>query len=197
MQIPFNVPYIAPNTESYLHDVLGKGVLAGGGYFSQKCQDWIEQKLNTKVVLTNSCTSALELSIRLLNLTNEDEVIVPSFTYVSTANSVVMGGACPVFADIKEDSLNLSIDSVREKITPNTKAIICVHYGGRAADLNELKQISQDNNFVLIEDSAHSTGGVFKDRALGTHGGMGVLSFHETKNIVCGTGGAFLSNNQE
>jgi len=197
MEIKFNQPYRAKNTKQYLEKVLKSGNLGIEGTFTNLCEQWLEEKLGVKkALLTQSCTAALELSIRLTKTEADDEIILPSFTYVSSANCVVMAGSRPIFVDIDPKSLTIDVNQIEKRINKKTKGIICVHYGGYPCDFQELFRVCNYHDLFLIEDSAHSTGGTYNGQALGTFGQLGTLSFHETKNITCGQGGALLINDE-
>ena len=193
--INFNIPFITTNDKKYINQVFKNNKYADG-YFQKICEKFIKRKIKSKfVALTQNCTSALEIAMILINLKPDDEVIMPSYTFTSTANSVLLRGAKPVFADINLHDANLNIKSVKEKINRNTKAIIVVHYGGNSCDMEQFLEIKQKNNLFLIEDCAHSFGGKFKNKFLGTLGDFGAFSFHETKNLVGGQCGALSVNN--
>jgi len=169
--------------------------MSGDGPFTFKCQAWLEQTLDVpKALLTTSCTHALEMAAHLLNLAPGDEVIVPSFTFVSTVNAFVLAGAKPVFADIRPDTLNLDEGRVEGLITPRTRAIVPVHYAGVGCEMDALMEIASRHNLQVIEDNAHGLLGRYKGKLLGTFGAMATQSFHETKNFQCGEGGALLIN---
>ena len=172
--------------------------LAGDGHFTEKCHDWLEQHFNcSKALLTHSCTAALEMAALLAEIGPGDEVIMPSFTFVSTANAFVLRGATPVFVDIREDTLNLDQDLVLQAITPRTKAIVAVHYAGVGCEMAILAEIARSHKILLIEDAAQALGGSYDDRPLGTWGHLATLSFHETKNVISGEGGALLINDEK
>ena len=193
--INFNIPFITTNDKKYINQVFKNNKYADG-YFQKICEKFIKRKIKSKfIALTQNCTSALEIAMILINLKPDDEVIMPSYTFTSTANSVLLRGAKPVFADINLHDANLNIKSVKEKINRNTKAIIVVHYGGNSCDMEQFLEIKQKNNLFLIEDCAHSFGGKFKNKFLGTLGDFGAFSFHETKNLVGGQCGALSVNN--
>ena len=197
-KIPFHVPYLAGDEIKYLNQVLDSGNFAGNGPFTKKAQSIISKKTRAPAtLLTHSCTGALELSAMLLDIGPNDEVIVPSYTFVSTASAFLRNGAKVIFADIDEHTLMLDKTDVLEKITPNTKAIIPVNYAGLSSDLSNFIDICEDNDIYLIEDNAQGFGSESFGKPLGTHGVLGALSFHETKNIHCGLGGALLINQQD
>ncbi len=193
--IPFGKPFISGKELFYIAQSVMSGTIAGDGEFTAKCQAWLEQNLACrKALLTTSCTSALEMSAILADIGPGDEVIMPSFTFVSTANAFVLRGATPVFTDIRPDTLNIDERLVEEAITPRTKAIVVVHYAGVSCDMDALKAIARKHGLRLIEDAAQAILAEDKGNALGTIGDMGCLSFHETKNVICGEGGALLIN---
>ncbi len=195
MKIPFNIPYISGQELFYLKTALRSGHYASEGLFTDRCKEWFKTSYNVpSVLLTPSCSSALELATLTLNIGPGDEVILPSFTHVSTANAVVLRGATPVFADIDPQIMTISVDDVKNKITPETKAVIAVHYGGYPARVSELRTLCDEKGIFLIEDAAHSIGARENNQFQGTIGHLGCISFHETKNIHCGEGGALLIN---
>lgn len=197
-QIPFNRPSVAGKEHDYMAQAINGGHLSGDGPFTFKCQAWLEQTLNVpKTLLTTSCTHALEMAARLLNLAPGDEVIVPSFTFVSTVNAFVLAGAKPVFADIRPDTLNLDEARVEDLITPRTQAIVPVHYAGVGCEMDAMLEIASNHNLQVIEDNAHGLLGKYKGKLLGTFGVMATQSFHETKNFQCGEGGALLINDDQ
>lgn len=174
------------------------GTIAGDGEFTRRCQGWLEDHLKTpKALLTHSCTAALEMCAILAGIGPGDEVIMPSFTFVSTANAFALRGGIPVFVDIRPDTLNLDENLVEAAITPRTKAIVAVHYAGQPCAMESLQKICQRHGLYLIEDAAQAILAHEEGRALGTIGDLGCLSFHETKNVGCGEGGALLVNNPE
>ncbi len=196
-KIPFNRPY-AVGTE--LHEVeqaISNGHLSGNGPYTKRCTDWLESRtLASRAILTHSCTGALEIAALLAEITCGDEVILPSFTFSSTANAFVLRGATPVFVDVREDTLNLDPGEVRKALGPKTRAIVAVHYGG-IVELDELSQIAAEAGVWLIEDAAQGLLATYRDRELGTFGRLGALSFHETKNVISGEGGALLINDPD
>ncbi|MCT4566313.1 MAG: dTDP-4-amino-4,6-dideoxygalactose transaminase [Maledivibacter sp.] len=191
----FNKPYISKNEEKNIRDVLTNHKTCGDGYYTKKVSKFIEERLNTKkALMTTSCSSALDMSSILLDLKEGDEVIMPSYTFVSTANSVILRGAKPVFVDIEENTLNIDINRIEEKITKNTKAIYPVHYAGVSCDMDKLLEIAKTYKLKVVEDAAQGVNAKYKDRYLGTMGDLGCYSFHETKNYSCGEGGCLLVN---
>lgn len=194
--IPFNRPYTVGNEITYIRQAEQMGMLAGDGHFSRLCHGWLEKELKTsKALLTHSCTAALEISALLLDLVPGDEIIMPSYTFVSTANAFVLRGAKPVFVDIRPDTLNINEQLIEEAITSRTKAILPVHYAGVACEMDIIMAIAKKYHLKVIEDAAQGIMSDYKGQALGTIGDLGTLSFHETKNIISGEGGALLVNN--
>lgn len=197
-KIPFNKPTLVGNEDEYIKEAIERGHVSGDGYFTKRCHALLERELGVpKVLLTTSCTHALEMTALLLDLQPGDEIIVPSFTFVSTANAFVLRGARPVFADVRPDTLNLDETRLERLITPRTKAIVVVHYAGVACEMDAISEIAARHNIHVIEDNAHGLFGKYKGRYLGTFGTFATQSFHETKNISCGEGGALLINNPE
>jgi len=202
MQIPFNRPYLTGNEIRYMEDVLHSlsegGHISGDGKYTQFVQDFFQSKFGVpKALMTTSCTSALELATRLLDLKPDDEIIVPSHTFSSTVNPILLAGAKPVFADIQEDTLNIDPADIRKKITLKTRAIYPVHYGGISCAMDEIMEIAQEHNLNVVEDAAQGVNAKYKGKYLGTIGDFGCYSFHETKNYVCGEGGALLINSDD
>ena len=195
MKIPFNRADIGKHDLELLSESISAGHISGNGPFTKQAEARITEILgNDKTLLTTSCTHALEMAALLLRLQPGDEVIVPSFTFVSTASAFMLYGAKPVFVDVRQDTLNIDIDQVEAAITSRTKAICVVHYGGIACEMERLVKISRDHNLVLIEDNAHGLFAKYKGKYLGTFGALATQSFHETKNITCGEGGALIIN---
>ncbi len=193
--IPFNRCLPVGLEREYMEQALASGVLSGDGQFTKRCHAWLQQHLGVQqALLTTSCTHALEMSALLLDLQPGDEVIVPSFTFVSSVNAYVLRGVKPVFADIRPDTLNLDELKLPSLITPRTKAIVVVHYAGVACEMDSILAAANECGAVVIEDNAHGLFGRYKGRYLGTFGAMATQSFHETKNIACGEGGALLIN---
>lgn len=196
--IPFNKPYVVPGSENYLCNAVANMHLSGDGPFTKKCHALLERILGVpKTLLTTSCTHALEMAALLLNIRPGDEVIVPSFTFVSTINAFVLRGAHPVFIDIRPDTLNMDENLLERLITKKTKAIVPVHYGGIACEMDSILEIGNKFNVPVVEDNAHGLFGLYKGRHLGTLGCLATQSFHETKNFSCGEGGALLINNSD
>lgn len=196
-KIPFNRPWLTGREGEYCQQALQNGKLCGDGPFTEKCQALLEEKLQAKkILLTTSCTSALEMAALLIDLQPGDEVILPSYTFVSTANAFVLRGASLVFADVCPDTLNIDVEHVRSLVTERTKAIVPVHYAGVACDMAALKAIADEFDIAIIEDAAQGVGSTYDGQALGTIGQLGAFSFHETKNFVAGEGGAILINDE-
>ena len=194
-KVLFNKPYVSKIDKKYINKVFENGKFTDG-MFQKKCENLIKKKIKSKfVALTQNCSSALEIAILLLNLKKGDEVIMPSYTFTSTANAVLLSGAKPVFADINLADANLDPNSVEKKINKNTKAIILVHYGGNSCDMDAFIKIKKRYKIVIIEDAAHGFLGKFNNKHLGTIGDFGAFSFHETKNFVGGQCGALSVNN--
>ena len=194
--IKFNAPYLSKLSKKNIFKVLANNKFADGE-FQKKCEIFIERKIKSKCVqLTQSCTSALETSMILCNIKKGDEVIIPSFTFTSTANCLLLRGAKPIFVDINSRDLNIDVAKAEKKINNKTKAIIVVHYAGIACDMDKFLRLKKKYNLFLIEDAAHAFLGKYKDKYLGTIGDFGAFSFHETKNIVGGQGGAISINNK-
>lgn len=193
--IPFNRPSFHGNERLYMEQAITNGSISGNGEFTRKAEAALsEMHDGAAVLLTTSCTHALEMSARLLDLQPDDEVIVPSYTFVSSASAFMWNGARPVFANSRADTLNIDPADVAGLITPRTKAICIVHYAGVGADPREFAELAERHGIALIEDNAHGLGGTFEGQLLGTFGAMSTLSFHETKNITCGEGGALVIN---
>lgn len=196
-RIPFNRPGPAGGELEYIRQVVDSGRYSGDGPFAQRCCKLLAEILGSaRVFLTPSCTDALELCALLLDLGPGDEVIMPSFTFVSTANAFVLRGVRPVFADIRPDTLNLDEEQVAGLIGPRTKAIVPVHYAGVACEMDRLCELGRRHGLDLIEDAAHALCGSYRGRPLGSFGSLATLSFHETKNFTCGEGGALLINQE-
>lgn len=195
--IRFNRPHLVDREQTYLEEVLAKGHYAGDGDFTRRCHHWLEAQTGASAaLLTHSCTAALEMSALLLDFGPGDEVIMPSFTFVSTANAFVLRGATPVFVDIRPDTLNLDEQLIEAAITSRTKAIVPVHYAGVSCDMDPILALAARRGLGVVEDAAQGLLASYKGRALGTLGHLGTLSFHETKNVVSGEGGALLVNDQ-
>ncbi|MFD2643979.1 dTDP-4-amino-4,6-dideoxygalactose transaminase [Pseudomonas japonica] len=196
--IPFNSPYMTGKELFHIAEAKFQNRLAGDGGFTKRCHQWLQERTgSSKALLTHSCTAALEMAALLLELQPGDEVILPSFTFVSTANAFVLRGAVPVFVDIRADTLNLDESLVEEAITPRTRAIVPVHYAGVACEMDRLMEIAGRYGLKVVEDAAQGVMASYKGRALGAIGDYGAFSFHETKNVICGEGGALLVNSPE
>ncbi len=198
-RIPYSRPFIVGKELEYISQaVMEHRHISGNGPFTKKCQTWLEQNLGCpKALLTHSCTAALEMAAILCDIKSGDEVIMPSFTFVSTANAFVLRGGVPVFVDIRPDTLNLNEKQIASSITTNTKAIVPVHYAGIPCAVDEILDIAEKKKIWVIEDAAQAYLSRYKGRSLGTLGHLGCLSFHETKNIISGEGGALLINDEQ
>jgi len=196
--IPFNRPCILGNEQAYILQAIANGHAAGDGSFTKKCHAFLEAQLGVpKALLTTSCTHALEMSALLLDLRPGDEVIFPSFTFVSTVNAFVLRGVRPIFADVRPDTLNLDERQLERLITPRTRAIVPVHYAGVGCEMDAITAIAAQHDLVVVEDNAHGLFGKYRGRYLGTFGALATQSFHETKNFTCGEGGALLINDAQ
>lgn len=195
MKIPFNKPYLTGNETQYIEEAVKSGKISGNGMFTQKCQTYFENKFGfKKTLLTTSCTDALEMSAMLANINPDDEVIVPSFTFVSTALAFVRQGANIIFADSYSDHPNINADEIEPLVTDKTKAIVVVHYAGIACDMDKIMSIANKYNLIVIEDAAQAIDSYYKGKPLGSIGHMAAFSFHETKNIISGEGGMLAIN---
>lgn len=195
LKIPFNKPYATGKEFDYMRQAVANSHLSGDGPFTKKCHAWLEQSLGVhKALLTTSCTHALEMSALLLDIQPGDEVICPSFTFVTSIGAFVLRGAKPVFCDVRPDTLNLDEDKLEALITPRTKAIVIVHYAGVACEMDAIMSIANRHGVPVVEDNAHALFSTYKGRFTGTFGVMATQSFHETKNFTCGEGGALLIN---
>ena len=193
--IPFNKPFLTGNELRYIREAHAQGHLSGGGPFSDRCQEWLERRLGcAKALLTHSCTGALEMAAMLCDIGPGDEVILPSFTFVSTANAFVLRGAVPVFVDIRPDTFNLDEERIEAAVTPRTKAIVPVHYGGTGCEMDVVLDVARRRDLTVIEDAAQGILSQYKGRPLGSIGQLAALSFHETKNVIAGEGGGLLIN---
>lgn len=198
MKIPFNKPFIAGKELYYIAQAVLTGQLSGDGLYTKRCHQWFEEHLECKkALLTHSCTAALEMAAILCDIQAGDEVIMPSFTFVSTANAFVLRGGRPVFVDIRSDTLNIDERLIEISITPKTRAIVPVHYAGVPCAMDEIMDIAKRYHLLVIEDAAQALLSKYKDRFIGTIGHLGCLSFHETKNIISGEGGALLINDEQ
>ena len=196
--IPFNKPFIAGNEIEYIKEAVYAGKISGDGNYSKKCQSYFEEKYGFKrTLLTTSCTDALEMASLLCNIEPGDEVILPSYTFVSTANAFALRGAKLVFADSMDTIPNIDPDQIQKLISPATKAIVTVHYGGMACMMDEIMAIARSNNLFVIEDAAQAIDSYYKGKPLGSIGHLAAFSFHETKNIISGEGGMIVINNDD
>lgn len=193
--IPFNWPHMTGKELYYIAEAHFKGKLAGDGPFTKLCHNWLEQRTSShKALLTHSCTAALEMAALLLDIKAGDEIIMPSYTFVSTANAFALRGGVPVFVDIRRDTLNLDERLIEAAITSRTRAIAVVHYAGVACEMDAILEIAQRHGLPVVEDAAQGVMSSYKGRALGSIGDIGAYSFHETKNVISGEGGALLVN---
>ena len=196
--IPFNRPCLEGREQEYMVQSIANGHISGDGPFTRKCHTFLERELGiSKVLLTTSCTHALEMAALLLDIQPGDEVIVPSFTFVSTVNAFVLRGARPIFVDIRSDTLNLDETQLERLIAPRTRAILVVHYAGVGCEMDAIMDIAARYNVAVVEDNAHGLFGKYKGKYLGTFGCLATQSFHETKNFTCGEGGALLINDPQ
>jgi dTDP-4-amino-4,6-dideoxygalactose transaminase len=196
--IPFNRPELAGRELNYVRDAVARGHLSGDGFYTRRCQELLSSLLGgARVLLTTSCTHALEMAALLLDLGPGDEFVVPSFTFVSTANAFVLRGARPVFADIRPDTLDLDEEQLSSLITPRTRAILPVHYAGVACRMDRILELARAAGAAVVEDNAHGLFATWQGRPLGTFGSLSTLSFHETKNVFCGEGGALVINDPD
>jgi dTDP-4-amino-4,6-dideoxygalactose transaminase len=197
-KIPFNKPYMTGKELYYIAEANFGNMLAGDGPFTRRCHNWFEYRTGcSKALLTHSCTAALEMAALLLDIQPGDEIIMPSYTFVSTANAFVLRGGVPVFVDIREDTLNLDERLIESAITPRTKAIVPVHYAGVPCEMDTIMAIARRHGLKVVEDAAQGVMSTYKGRALGSIGDLGAYSFHETKNVISGEGGALLVNDPE
>ncbi len=197
--IRLNKPYATKKGLTNIKKAIREGRLSGNGYFTKKSSSLLEKYLNTEctALITHSCTASLEMAALLIEIKEGDEIIMPSYTFVSTANAFVLRGGVPVFVDIKKDTLNLNEDLIEDAITHKTKAIVVVHYAGVSCNMEKISNIAKRNKLALIEDAAQALGSEYKNRKLGTFGDLSAISFHETKNIISGEGGALIINNKK
>jgi dTDP-4-amino-4,6-dideoxygalactose transaminase len=193
--IPFNRPHLTGDEFAYIQEAVNAGQLADNGRFTRRCHDWLERRLGApRVLLTHSCTAALEMAALLLDLEPGDEIIMPSFTFVSTANAFVLRGATPVFVDVRGDTLNIDERLIEGAITPRTRAIVAVHYAGVGCDMDAICAIAERHALVVIEDAAQALLSRYRGRPLGGIAQLSAISFHETKNVISGEGGALVIN---
>jgi dTDP-4-amino-4,6-dideoxygalactose transaminase len=197
-EVGFNRPFATGREFGYIAEAIQNRHLSGNGPFAKRCAGWLERATGTeRALLTHSCTGALEMSALLAELNPGDEVIMPSFTFVSTANAFVLRGVTPVFVDVREDTLNLDERLIEEAITPKTKAVIAVHYAGVGCEMDEIVDVARRRDLTVIEDAAQAILASYRGRPLGTMGDLATLSFHETKTLHCGEGGALLVNRSD
>ena len=197
-KIPFNQPAMVGRELDYIVEAVGRGHLAGGGEFTRRCERWLEEHSGArKVLLTHSCTAALEMAALLCDVGEGDEVILPSFTFVSTANAFVLRGATPVFVDVRPDTLNLDERLIEDALTERTRAIVPVHYAGVGCDMDVIRRIAAASRLRVVEDAAQALGATRGGRSLGAIGDLGCWSFHETKNVISGEGGALAIQDPE
>ncbi len=198
MKIPFNKPFLSGQETQYMANAAASGLLSGNGPYTQKCHTFFEKRFGYKrCLLTNSCTDALEMAALLAEVGPGDEVILPSYTFVSTATSFALRGADLVFADVEPGYPNIDIDHIEQLITPNTKVIIVVHYCGVAVQMDRLMELANKHNIFVVEDAAHAVDSYYKGKALGSFGHVATFSFHETKNIISGEGGLLVINDEK
>ncbi len=198
MSIPFNKISVEGDELNFIRKAIKSGHIKGDGHYTKKCSELISKTLNVKkTLMTTSCTHALEMCALLLNIRKGDEIIIPSYTFVSTVNSFVLRGAKPIFIDIRSDTLNIDETLIEERINGRTKAIIVVHYAGVSCNMDYIIDVSKKYNVPIIEDNAHGIFGKYKNKYLGTFGLFSTQSFHETKNFTCGEGGALIINSKE
>ena len=197
-RIPFNKPFLAGKELYYIAQSVLSGHTAGDGTFTKKCQTFMEDKFAAnKILLTHSCTAALEMAAILCGIQPGDEVIIPSFTFVSTANAFYTRGARPVFVDIQNNSLSIDVDQIEDAITERTRVIVPVHYAGVGCKMNTIMDIAKRHKLYVVEDAAQGVNAKYNNTYLGTIGDIGTYSFHETKNYICGEGGAIVINNEK
>ena len=191
--IPFNRPFAVGTEFDYIREAITNRHLSGDGAFTKRCHNWLEERTAVcKALLTHSCTASLEMTALLTDVGPGDEIIMPSFTFVSTANAFVLRGAVPVFVDIRDDTLNIDESQIEGAISDRTKAILAVHYAGVSCEMAAITALAERHGLLVIEDAAHGLMASYKGRALGGIGQLGTLSFHETKNVISGEGGALL-----
>jgi dTDP-4-amino-4,6-dideoxygalactose transaminase len=193
--LPFNRPYATGREFDYIRDAIARAHLAGDGVYSKRCHAWLEDRIGSaKALLTHSCTAALDMAAILVDVAPGDEVVMPSFTFVSTANAFVLRGAVPVFVDIRPDTLNLDERKLEAAFTNRTRAIVPVHYAGVACEMDHIMALATQYNLCVVEDAAQALGSAYRERPLGQIGRLAATSFHETKNLISGEGGALLIN---
>ena len=195
--IPFNKAIYLPSASKYVEETLKSSKIAGDGKFTRLCTEWMEERFHAKkILLTTSCTAALEMSAVLLDIKPGDEVIMPSYTFVTTANAFVLRGAKAVFVDIRPDTMNIDETKIEAAITKHTKAIVAVHYAGVSCEMEKILEIAKKYDLPVVEDAAQAVMSTYQGRACGTLGTFGCYSFHETKNYTMGEGGALLINDE-
>lgn len=198
LKIPFNKPYLTGRELHFVAEAHANGQLAGDGAFTKRCSTWLEQRTGCdQALLTHSCTAALEMGALLADIEPGNEVIMPSYTFVSTANAFVLRGGVPVFVDVRPDTLNIDETLIEAAISPRTKAIVPVHYAGVACEMDHIGEIAARHRLMVIEDAAQAVLSSYKGKPLGSFGALGCYSFHETKNIISGEGGALIVNRPE
>jgi len=196
-RLSFNKPHLTGKELHYISEAHALGQLSGDGPFTRRCNSWLEHQTGCKkALLTNSCTAALEMAALLTDIRPGDEIIMPSFTFSSTANAFVLRGGVPVFVDIRADTLNIDETKIEAAITPRTKAIVPVHYAGVSCEMDSIMEVARKHDLVVIEDAAQGVRSEYKGRPLGSIGDLGCFSFHETKNIIAGEGGSLLINDE-
>ena len=197
MEVVFNKPYFIGKELDYIRDSVASGKISGNGLYTKKCHEFFEKKYGfKKALLTSSCTDALEMAAILADIKPGDEVILPSYTFVSTANAFILRGAKLVFVDCEKETPNIDASKIEENITKKTKVIVAVHYAGVACDMDKIMDIANSHNILVIEDAAHSIDSFYKGKPLGSIGHLGAFSFHETKNVICGEGGMLAVNDE-
>jgi len=197
MPIGFNKPYRSGKEIENIVDSIERGKISGDGYYTKLCGEWFLKSINRKILLTHSCTAALEMMAILLDAQPGDEVIMPSYTFVSTANAYALMGLKPVFVDIRPDTMNIDENLIEKAVTKKTKAIAPVHYAGVGCEMDQITAIAQKYNLCVFEDAAQGFGASYKTKPLGTIGDLGAYSFHETKNVISGEGGCLIINNEK
>ena len=198
MKIPFNKPYMSGNELDYISDAIKKGHISGDGFYTKACHEWFEKNYDANcALLTHSATAALEMAALLCEFDEGEEIIMPSYTFVSTANAFCLRGYVPRFVDVSMDDLNMDVSNLEASINEKTKAIVVVHYAGFSCDMDAIMNLANKHGLIVIEDAAQAFGTRYKGKLLGTIGHMGCLSFHETKNINCGEGGVLFINDDD
>lgn len=196
--IPFNKPYLSGNELKYIKEAVESGKISGDGIFTKRCSSFLEKRYGfKKVLLTTSCTDALEMAAILLNIKEGDEIIIPSYTFVSTANAFILRGAKVIFVDSEKNTPNLDVEAIESLITPRTKAIVPVHYAGISCEMDKIAQLAKKYNLFIVEDAAQAIDSYYAKKPLGSFGHLATFSFHETKNIISGEGGALIINDEQ